>query len=349
MAAEGRAGDPGVTGLAGKYADVESELHETPCSFQFFQAVRLCELLFPERKPVGYFEHPSSEAARFTSHPTLSFPASQIQSISWPDGNAPKLAVNFIGLTGALGVLPLYYTELILQRVRAGDTGIADFLDIFNHRIISLFYRAWERSKLTIAYERGGDDRYTQYLKDLIGIGTADLSNRQNLPDEALIYYAGLLAQRPRSAAALRQILTDYFDVPVAIEQFAGAWYRLDEENQCQFDDDPRMSAQLGVGSVVGDEVWTQESRVQIKIGPLPLDRYVDFLPEGSAFEPLKALTTFFSNGDVDFEIRLILKHDEVPRCELGATGQTAPRLGWVSWARTAASEADAEDTVLEL
>lgn len=349
MAAEGGTSDPCVTGMAAKYEAVEAELHETPCSFQFFQAVRLIELLFPDRKPVGYFEHPSSEAARFAAHPTLSFPASQIQSIDWPDGGIPRLSVNFMGLTGALGVMPLYYTELILQRGRAGDTAVADFLDVFNHRMISLFYRAWEKVRFTIAYERGGRDPYTLYLKDLIGIGTAGLADRQKVPDEALLYYAGLLAQRPRSAAALRQMLSDYFDVPVEVDQFAGSWYRLDEDNQCQFEDDPGVSGQLGIGAVVGDEIWTQESRVRIKLGPLPLARYLDFLPGGEAFEPLQSLVEFYSNGELDFEVRLILKREEVPRCELGATGEAAPRLGWVTWARTGPCESDAGDTVLEL
>lgn len=332
-----------------KDEEIERKLREQPYRFEFFQAVHLLERLFPQRKPVGLFKKPSEEVAQFGSHATLSFPASQIQAIDWQEGNAPKLTVNFMGLTGPMGVLPLYYTELVANRIRSGDRGLRDFLDLFNHRMISLFYRAWEKYRFVIAYERGDRDRFTHYLKDLIGLGTASLEDRQALPDDSLLYYAGLLAQKPRSATALQQILSDYFEVPVEIEQFAGAWYRLETGSQCQFMDEGNISEELGGGAVVGNEVWTQESRVRIKMGPLALSQYLDFLPSGSAFEPLRALTKFFSNGEIDFEVQLILKREDVPPCELGADGDAAPRLGWVTWAKTASKEADAGDTILSL
>lgn len=339
----------GTIDLDLKNEAIEKELRERPYRFDFFQAVRLLERLLPEKGPVGYFKKPSEEVAQFGTHSTLSFPASQIQSLDWEGDRVTRLAVNFMGMTGALGVLPLYYTELVLQRLRAEDTALRDFLDIFNHRMISLFYRAWEKVRFVIAYERGGGDRFTHYLRDFIGIGTPGLENRQALPDDSLVYYAGLLAQRPRSAEALREMLSDYFGAPVEIEQFAGAWYRLDRNAQCKFVDESSFTSSLGGGAVVGDEVWTQESRVRIKLGPLELSQYLDFLPCGSAFEPLRALTKFFSNGEIDFEVQLILKHEEVPSCELGAEGNGAPMLGWMTWVRSAARESDAGDTILEL
>ncbi|MDE3178455.1 MAG: type VI secretion system baseplate subunit TssG [Acidobacteriota bacterium] len=349
MAAEGRPRDPDLKDASRNNEAVARELHEAPYRFAFFQAVRLLERLLPHRKPVGYFDHPSEEVARFGAYPTLSFPASEIQSIEWPDNEAPRLAVNFMGLTGAMGLLPLYYTEFVMKRLREGDTTLRDFLDIFNHRMISLFYRAWEKYRFAIAYERGGEDRFTHYLKDLIGIGTAALAHRQALPDDALLYYAGLLAQKPRSAASLRQVLSDYFGVDVEIEQFAGAWYRLDRSTLCEFGDETGLSQQLGMGAVVGDEIWTQESRVRIKLGPLELPRYLEFLPGGGAFESLRTLTRFFSNDELDFEVQLILKREDVPQCELGAGGDQAPRLGWLTWVKTAPLESNALDAVLEL
>lgn len=336
-------------GLKSGNEAVEKELRERPYRFEFFQAVRLLERLLPDRKPVGQFKKPSEETAQFGAHTTLSFPASQIQAIDWEEGHAPKLTVNFMGLTGPQGVLPLYYTELVANRIRVGDRGLRDFFDLFNHRMLSLFYRAWEKYRFAIAYEHGDRDRFTHYLRDLIGLGTAGLEDCQALPDDSLLYYAGLLAQKPRSAMALRQILSDYFAVPVEIEQFAGAWYRLDVDSQCQFEDLGGISDELGRGAVVGDEVWTQESRVRIKLGPLPLVKYLDFLPSGSAFGPLRALTQFFSNGEIDFEVQLILQRKEVPPCELGADGDMAPRLGWVTWVKTAPIEADAGDTILAI
>src|SRR4029077_10514894 len=130
-------------------------------------------------------------------------------------------------------------------------------------------------------------------------------------------------------------ILGDYFEVPVEVEQFAGAWYRLDPESQCCMDDADSDSEKLGEGTVIGDEIWNQESRVRIRLGPLTLSRYQDFLPGGNCFEPLKALVKFFSNDELDFEVMLIMKRDEVPGCEVGAEGSAGPRLGWISWLKS--------------
>ncbi len=344
MAAPSRTSDFDVAELT-----IAARLRDEPFCFEFFQAVRLLERLAPEREPVGRFVNPSAEVARFGSHASLSFPASEIQSIIWREGKPPWVLVNFMGMTGPLGVLPLYYTALVVDRLRAGDTALRDFLDLFNHRMISLFYQAWGKYRFTIAYERGERDRFSHHLLDLIGLGTPGLQDRQAVLDDSLLYYAGLLAQRPSSAAALRQMLSDYFDVPVEIEQFAGAWYRLDPGTQCCLESGNGYSEQLGLGAVVGDEIWDQQSRVRIKLGPLTLSQYLDFLPNGTAYEPLRALTSFYSSEELDFEVQLILKQDEVPRCELGSEGETAPQLGWVTWMKSIPLQRDPGDTILRL
>jgi type VI secretion system protein ImpH len=164
-----------------------------------------------------------------------------------------------------------------------------------------------------------------------------------------LIYYAGLLSERPRSAQALQQILADYFDVPVAIEQFSGAWYGLDPETQCRLAEENTDSGELGYGAVVGDEMWNQQSRVRIVLGPLNLERYREFLPDGRSFEPLWSWVRFFSNDEWDFEVKLILDREQVPACTLGTDGISGPQLGWVSWIKSAPFSRDPGDTVLAL
>ncbi|MGH7868349.1 MAG: type VI secretion system baseplate subunit TssG [Candidatus Dormibacteraceae bacterium] len=345
MATEGRPED-----LAVKYSAVEDFLREDSCSFEFFQAVRLLEHLDGDRQPVGLFSDPDREVVRFQVNSSLGFPPSQIRGIRWTEGRAPRMIVNFMGLTGPMGVLPYCFSELIIERVRAKDTSLQAFLDIFNHRAISFFYRAWEKYRFPVAYERGERDQFSHHLLDLMGLGTEGLQNRQRLLDDSLVYYCGLLAAQPKSAAALEQVLNDYFDVPVEIDQFAGAWYKLDSDSQCDLDDAAAsISGQLGVGAVVGDEIWDQQSRVRIKIGPLGLHQYQDFLPEGTAFEPLRALVRFLTNDEFEFEVQLIMKKEEVPPCELGAEGDAAPRLGWVTWMKSKPLGSDPGETLLKL
>ena len=344
MATTGRPNHPDVNA-----STVEAELRQSPYLFEFFQAVRLLERLFPGKSPVGRFNPPSSEVVRFIANSTLAFPASEVQSLEWPSDHAGRMQVNFMGLTGPEGIMPFYYTSLLAERTRSGDRSAVDFFDIFNHRIISLFYLAWEKYRFSVAYEREGLDPFSHHLMDLIGMGTPSLQGRLPVLDDSLLYYSGLLAQRPRSAAALRNLLSDFFEVPVEVEQFAGGWYPLDRNTQTALEGGLGESEQLGVGAVVGDEVWDQTARVRIAIGPISLEQYRDFLPQGSAFTPLRALTNLFSNGEFDFEIQLILDRKEVPPCELGAEGDTAPQLGWHTYIRTREMEEDASETILQL
>jgi len=348
MGATGGPEDPDV--IRRRMERVEEALREDPCHFQFFQAVRLLERIGLGREAVGQFVSPETEAVRFRMHNSLAFPASQIQEIAWPEDAAPQMAVNFMGLTGMMGALPYPYTELILERLRARDHTLAAFLDIFNHRIVSLFYQAWEKNHLAAAYERDQDDPLSRHLMSLIGLGTGGLQNRQAIPDQALVFYAGLLSLHPRSAVALEQILEDYFEVPVEVEQFVGAWYPLDQGNQCCFDAGDSYSEQLGFGAVVGDEIWDHQSRARIRLGPLSTARYLDFLPGGKAHEPLRAITRFFSGRDLEFEVQLVLQREEVPSCELGAETEAGPQLGWFTWMKSALTfDRNPADTILLL
>lgn len=326
-----------------------SALTESACTFEFFQAVRLLKRMCERQKTPGGFDPPSSEFVRFSSHQSAAFPASQIQALASGDHGGAVMVVNFMGLTGPLGALPLAYTAFVMDRLLERDATAKDFFDIFNHRIISLFYRAWEKYRFAVAYESGERGTLSRYVLDLLGLGTSGLQNRLAVPDETLVYYSGLMAQRPLSATALRQVLADYFDVPVEIEQFAGAWYPLDIEDRCSLDDRPKFSSRLGKGVVVGDEVWYQQSRVRIKLGPLSLEEYLDFLPGGGAYEPLRAFTNFFAGQEFDFEAQLILRREETPPCVLGEEGTKAPQLGWVTWMNTAGMNRHPGDTVLRL
>ncbi len=339
----------GTEDAALAHAELEQEILEDPTSFEFFQAVRVLHRLFPDRSRVGEFAEPKEEVARFAANTAIAFPASEIQTLDIePDGQL-KFTVNFMGLTGPLGVLPLYYSLLVAERARARDRALRDFLDIFNHRFVSLFYRAWEKNRFAIGYERDGSDLVTEHLSDLIGLGTEGVRDVFGVPDESLVFFAGLLGQQGRPAVALEQLLGDYFDVPVEVEQFVGGWYPLAATTQCTLGDETSSSSQLGIGAVVGDEIWDQQARVRIRIGPLSRQRYDEFLPRGKAYEALSTLTRFFCEDRFDFEVQLVLASEQVPPCILGIEDETATPLGWSTWMKSVPFSRDADDTVLNL
>jgi type VI secretion system protein ImpH len=335
MAPESGIQHPGVTEESSHpWLAVEEELREHPGSFEFFQAVRLLLLMAPEREPVGRFVAPEREAVRFATNTSLSFPPSEIHSIDW-SGAMPRMTVNFMGMTGPVGVLPYAYSELIVDRIRNRDRSLAEFLDIFNHRMISLFYQAWEKYRFQVAYERDGTDRLSRYLLSLIGLGTPGLQDRQQVRDEALLFYSGLLALQPRSAVGLRSLLEDYFGVRGEVEQFVGSWQALDPADQSVFENGDSFSEQLAVGLVAGDAVWDQQSRVRVKLGPLTQEQYLGFLPSGSAHEPLRSLIRFFSGPNLEVELQLVLQREAVPSCDLGDDSAGGPRLGWFTWMKS--------------
>jgi type VI secretion system protein ImpH len=347
VAPKSRNEDPSLETKA--LSPLEKSLRDDPHAFDFFQAVRLLLRLLPDFAPVGRFSDPGTEAVRFGAAPDLAFPSAQISQLDWPEGAPARMEVNFMGLTGPQGLLPLYYTALLRERIRARDSALRSFLDIFNHRALSLFYRAWEKHHFTVAYERSDPDPISPHLMDLLGLGTAGLAHRQAVPDEAFLFRSGLLSAHCRSASGLRALLMDYFDVPVAIEQFVGRWYPIDPDTQCCFSEAGSDSERLGVGTVIGDEIWDQQSGVRIRLGPLTLRQYLDFLPDGSAHQPLRSLVRFFVGAELDCEVQLVLKKEQTPSCELGASAETAPRLGWLTWARTEPMPHDPDDSILQI
>ena len=341
---------------------LEETLFAVGYEFEFFQAVRLLARTSAERKAVGSTAKPKDEFVRFgqlgscrdvrEARLSMAFPASAVHAIERiPDSDDPaSMTVAFFGLTGAQGVLPLCYTEWMVARRAAKDDTLAAFFDLFNHRLISLFYRAWEKHRPPVLYElaavRGQQpDAFTQYLFDLIGMGTAGLRGRMRVQDESLLRYAGLIEQRPLSASALRGILRDYFSAPVEIEQCVGDWYELEEADRCYLAPE-LLRNQLGEAAFLGDEVWNQQSLFRIRLGPLGLERFLEFLPNGPAMGKLVELTTYLVGLAMAFDVQVVLRAEDVPNARLADEGIDAPRLGWIGWLKTAEFEAAAGDAV---
>ncbi len=330
-------------------SNLPARLLDRPFEFGLFQALRILHRAAGVRDPIGSFTPPGNEAVRLGTHVSLGFPPTEIRSLEFEQGSPPLMRISCFGLLGAAGVLPTFYTELAVERILARDKTLRDFLDLFQHRLASFLYRAWEKYHFPIPYERGGRDSITPHVLDLIGMGTEGLENRQAIPDQALVYYAGLLAPATRPACALKQLLADYFDIDVEVQPFAGAWRPLEPSFRTYLNESRSTSEILGIGTVLGDEVWDQESVVRIRLGPLTLAQYEQFLPGGSAHEPLRAWLRFYCGEDLDVEVQLVLRRDHAPRAALGVDGHPPPRLGWVSWMFTQPLGRDPDETILRL
>ncbi len=357
-------------------------LREEPYRFSFFQAVRVLERMF--RHSVGTDANPEDELIRFRAYQSLLFPPSEICSIDDEkkgddqDGRRLTMTVPFMGLTGPSGALPRHYSELAIDRLRQKDRTLVDFLDLFNHRLISLFYRAWQRNRFWIGYERADMDRdhfredpskyrtfvteirphqdlFSQCLLDLSGMGSPalryrasvrnELSSRTTVADLTVRFYAGLLAQQHRSASGLEGILQDFFDVRIQVQQFVGQWLLLDESNQTQMVEGG--NTQLGVTAVAGQRFWDVQGRIRIQVGPMTYAQFQDFLPSGTAHRKMGDLARLYAGLTLDIDAQLVLSAEEVPSCQLSCSAP--PQLGWNTWVRCGDLERDADDAILSL
>lgn len=333
--------------------------------FDFFQAVRLLEIYFsPEKSledegieldreavavapsssgetPSTFFllkeneKHAAKDFLRFKSSVRLNFPTSDIDKVKLhglkPGGKLlAEMTVNLMGLAGALGPLDMPTTELIIDRLSKRDRGIKDFLDIFNHRLVSLLYRIRKIHRIGLENVPPGQDKIAQYLFSIIGLGTNGLMGRMQVKDRSLLNYAGLLGQMPHSLVGLERILADYFQVKVKGHQFIGQWYDLDESQWTRIGVTGQNQV-LGRDPVVlGTRVWDQQAKIEIQLGPMTLQQFLTFIPTGWGFRSLCDLTRFYLGDTLDVSFRLVLKGEEVPPPVLGMTDE--PRLGWTSW-----------------
>lgn len=319
----------------------------SPQTYEFFQAIRILARRFDTRDSGGRFDA-ASEPARIAAHTSLSFPASDIQSVTEPEGGGvPEIRITMLGLTGVAGVLPQYYTQLVLEQQGAGGRSLDAFLNIFNHRLAYLYYYAWEKSRFPAALDRTGSDPLRQILLALAGVPPAPMPSPGGLPHEFFARFVSLLALQPRSGEALRTILSDYFEVPVDVQQYKGAWYRLEGVSLTRLDDQDSISSQLGYGVVAGEDYWSLDSMAGLRIGPLSRTVFEKFLPGGEWHTILREICRFFSRDEIAFEVQLVLNRLEVPACRLDSGSPL--QLGWTTWMKSKAFKVDPDDVVFRL
>lgn len=352
--------------------------------FDFFQAVRLIHFQtilksvvdgIELRTPVGTDQHPMLESLRFRAHVANVFPSAEIAAISLRENNGTayptkyELATTFMGFVGAQGVLPQHYTQMILRRRRVLDESFRQFLDLFHHRIISIYYRAWLRSRFVFQWEECRlqeghvkEDRFTQSLYSLTGFGNAALRDsstlssatreRLSFSDQFLLQYSGLFSHRPRNAVSLQRLLCATFSIPIEVQQRQGQWVHLSPEDQTRLPGAAlstfRSNSRLGESALAGERVWSIESKIRIVAGPLYLKDFVRFCPGHSAFHMLSQIVRMWVGPEFDVDLQITLRREEVPRTAL-REGEAVGLLGWTSWIGSLPAKADSKDAVFRL
>jgi len=324
--------------------DIIEALQKKPFGFDFFRAVRLLESRFRKLPRLGKSVTPRHDPVRFKQNPSLAFAPSTLDGFEpGTEGQPAKIFVNFLGLFGPNGPLPLHLTEYAHDRQRnARDGSLVAFCDIFHQRLLSLFYRAWAANQKTADMDRAEESRFAVYIGSLFGLGMESVKDRDAVPDWAKLYYSGRLVSQTRNVEGLQAIIRDYFKMPTEIETFCGQWMTLPESSICRLGETTETGS-LGLTSIVGSRFWECQLKFRIRLGPMSLSDLYRLLPTGTSFTRLRTWVLNYVNYEFFWDAQLVLRRDEVPEVCLGQAGL----LGWTSWVRSQPFDRDADDLII--
>ena len=321
-----------------------ARLVESPFAFNFFRAVRLLECHFRDAPRVGTASRLKDEWVRFGQKPSLAFAPSSVDQFDAPLDGPARMFVQFLGLLGPNGPLPTHVTEFIIGRIIGSkDRTHSRFFDVFNHRFVSLFYRAWAVAQKTADFDRPEDSRFMAYIGSLFGVGMDSLLNRNTVPDRAKMYFAGRLACQTRNAEGLHAIIEGFFGIPTVIEEFSGFWMRIPDSNQCRLGESANTGS-LGSNAIAGTRKYETQLKFRVRMGPMKLRDLERILPGGAAFKRLKDWVMNYIGIELRWDVQCVVEAAEIPAACLGRSG----RLGLSCWTKSMDSTRDADDPVFD-
>lgn len=321
-----------------------ARLLREPQRFRFDAGVRLLQHAARTGDP--------AEGVQFRSVPGMAFPGSDITAVQAAEGGrAARMSTPVIGLTGATGTMPRYYTEILAQSLRNRSRAMHDFIDLLSTRMIAHFARAGTKYRMHRVVEThalsnpamlpvagsaassGPIDPIAAILLSLSGYGTPHLRERLGAGVDPLLHYAGLFAAWPRSADRLESMMSDWLGRPVKVVQFAGAWLALPPDQRTRLPVGRRAGqfTRLGRDAAIGVRAWDLQARVVLRLGPLDIHAFSALLPDRRPLHRLVGLVRAFLGQETGFAVNPVLGRDAVPILQLGV-GEPGPRLGWTTW-----------------
>lgn len=310
---------------------LEEVLFEKPYEFEFYQAIRLLHRLYPDRAPLGTSVDPISEIAWIKSAIQLAPSASDIFTLEHEDTSKPPvITVNFFGIAGHGGPLPDAYTEMVLERIFRQDFAFRDFLDVFNHRLVSLSFRIAAKFQFFINFQPLDTQPISQIFYAIAGFNASRQEYYQQypVPPRAYLNYASFFWRQARSLVGLRVILRDYFQLPIDIEEFIGMWLPIDEDQRTMIGGENPQNDMLGVSASLGYRTWVQSKKIYISIQDLDLETFQALLPGGTLNRKLRQLISSYLPNHIRFGFKLKLAPPQTPQVSLDGSA----RLGWTSW-----------------
>lgn len=298
----------------------------SPEKHHLFQALRILEAHHADAPRLGESRRAAQDRVRLAQEPELAFAPASITAFRPDEGRGPaRLVQRVFGLFGTHGPLPLHLTEYARDRLRNHrDSTFVAFANIFTHRLMSLFYRAWVSAQPAPSFDRGDDDAVERRVAALAGYDVDAARRADAMPDLSKRHFAGHLASGAKNPEGLVSILSAFFGVRVGLKEFVGSWLMLEPSDTWQLG----QPAGLGRTTSVGRRVWSRGAKFRLTLGPLDLDEYRRFLPGQGSLERLEAIVRNYVGDRLDWDVNLLLKAEAVPRSALGGSAA----LGHTTW-----------------
>ncbi|MBX3421660.1 MAG: type VI secretion system baseplate subunit TssG [Pirellulaceae bacterium] len=330
--------------------------------FAFVQVVRIIEHIrahqgYPSQ-PVGYAVHPEQECLRILGSLGRSFAPAEVAAVAGIEAplaavtpQRPVVTTTFMGLYGPSGVLPQHDNQRIINR--GGKANVEkELLDLFHHRILSLFYRASTKYRLPFAYDRhvrhtkSDLELTTRVLLSVAGLGFSQLQKRLCFSDELVIKYCQYFGQGPKNASSLARMLESVFGIRVSILPWQGRWLSHTPHSRSIM---PHRAlpagqhCQLGRSLVLGERVWEIQRKFRVRIGPVDRQTFQAFLPGSKNLTMAMQMVRLYIDVSLDFDIQLEIRADEVPQLKLNGADS---RLGLNAWLISRPPTANKTDAV---
>lgn len=300
--------------------------------FDFFQAVRLLEIYFPEAPGPGETSEVRRERIRLRPDAALVFPAADIKRVvaleaKREEERVARVEVTFMGLYGVASPLPVYFYEDLASGY-AETEALRDFLDIFNHRLYAYFYRAWKKYRPALRARIRPDEPDAERYLATAGHATGGAVQDIPLPNPMRVAaFACWLSPRVRHAEGLQKLLAAVLrDIPVAIQENVLRSVRIPNR--------PRMGEEgggfgLGSSAVIGARVKDVSGKFRVRLGPMSFAAYRSFLPGAARAVLLDFAVRLYAPDYLDYDVELQLDTSQIPPTRLG---DTTVQLGLTTW-----------------
>ena len=296
-----------------------------PYAFDLLALLRRVERDAPDRPRIADGATRAEDTVDLGQEPYLDFPASTVARASLREGDRLRVLVKFLGLLGPQGALPLATTDEVYGWSIERDDAFPRFLDLFNHRFLGLFYRAWADARPIAQAEQPARDRFVAYAGAPVGLGSPALRDRDAIPDRAKVAFAGLLGPAARSASRLRGAVAGILGVAVEVDEFVGGFLAFERADLSRLGG---ANARLGQDLLLGASAYSVEDRIRLRVMARDLPEYERLLPSGDLCLPLADLVFSYLGDELEWDVELALPVEAVEPLRLGRTG----RLGYTSW-----------------